>query len=94
MFEWDDNKNTSNLLKHGITFEEASRIFDHPVLTRIDGRRDYGEIREVSYGMIAEFVVVTVVRTDRSGKKRIISARRAEKSERKNYYVYLEKTLG
>ena len=93
-FEWDAQKNSSNRQKHGISFEEASCIFDNPVLTKIDVRRDYGEIRAVSYGMIAEFVVVAVVHTDRNGKKRIISARRAEKTERKNYYEHIKKTTG
>ena len=32
MFEWDDNKSAINLKKHGISFKEASLIFDYPVL--------------------------------------------------------------
>ncbi|MFQ5569545.1 MAG: BrnT family toxin [Rhodothermales bacterium] len=36
--EWDENKNTSNIDKHGLSFEQASQIFDGPVLTRLDTR--------------------------------------------------------
>ncbi len=93
-FEWDEDKNASNLQKHGISFEEACEIFDNPVLTQIDDRRDYGEVREISFGMIAGLLVVAVVHTDRNGTKRIISARLAKKTERRHYYAYLEKALG
>ena len=94
-FEWDDQKDATNKRKHGISFQEACEIFKSPILTKIDERYDYGEIREISYGMIAELVVIAVVHTDRtSGTRRIISARKAKKSERKLFYEYLGRTLG
>ncbi len=64
-FEWDDDKNATNLKKHGISFEEAAVIFKGIVLTRVDDRKDYGEIREVSTGRIGVHVIVVVVHTDR-----------------------------
>jgi len=33
MFEWDDNKSAINLKKHGISFKEASLIFNYSVLS-------------------------------------------------------------
>lgn len=51
-FEWDDAKNRANKAKHDLTFEEAKLIFDGPVLSRPDERRDYGELRTLSIGMI------------------------------------------
>jgi uncharacterized protein len=42
-FEWDAAKNTANLAKHGIGFRNAVRIFDGPVLEKIDRRWNYGE---------------------------------------------------
>lgn len=51
MFEWDAAKAAANLAKHGIGFEQASRIFDGPVLTAADIRVDYGELREISIGV-------------------------------------------
>jgi uncharacterized protein len=87
-FEWDENKNQQNLRKHGISFEEAEEIFYGIVFTSIDERFDYGEIREVSIGAIAEFVIVTVAHTERNGNIRFISARKATPRERRQYYEY------
>jgi len=91
-FEWDPEKNASNLQKHGLSFEEAASIFDGPVLT---GPDEYvGEHREKSFGLLGGAVVVCVVHTDRNGKIRIISARKATPNERKHFDGYLKKALG
>lgn len=92
-FEWDENKNASNLKKHGISFEEACEIFNSPILTREDKRENYGEARHISYGILGDVVVAAVVHTDRNDKIRIISARLANRTERRLYYAYLEKAL-
>jgi uncharacterized protein len=42
-FEWDENKNTQNLQKHSVSFQEAQKIFDRIVFTNIDDRFDYEE---------------------------------------------------
>ena len=88
-FEWDEIKNAENRSKHGISFEEAIEIFDGIVFTRIDYRFDYGETREISIGAIQGFVIVVVVHTERQEATRIISARKATKKERRQYYEYL-----
>lgn len=93
-FEWDEDKNAANLNKHGICFEEAIQIFDGLVLTNIDDRHEYDEIREVSFGLIGGLIVLNVTHTDRNGVTRIISARKATKPERKLFYEYLEKEIG
>ncbi len=85
MFEWDPAKSAANLAKHGISFEQACLIFEGPVLTATDRRMDYGELREVSIGMAAGIVCLTVVHTDRAGTTRLISARRANRAERSRY---------
>ncbi|RMB08195.1 BrnT family toxin [Eilatimonas milleporae] len=85
MFEWDEKKNRANVEKHGVGFKTASRIFEGPVLSAIDDRTDYGEVREISIGAIDGIVVLVVVHTDRDGKTRIISARRANRAERQRY---------
>lgn len=87
-FEWDDEKNLANLRKHRISFEEAALIFLGPVLTRIDNRKNYGEVREISIGQIEGQVVVVVVHTDRGALVRIISARLAGRAEREKYHDY------
>ena len=89
-FEWDISKNDINFGKHGIRFEEAKEIFSGTVLTAIDDRSDYGEIRKISIGEAGGVIVIVVVHTDRRDVKRIISARRANKKERGKYYEYLK----
>lgn len=87
-FEWDENKNQTNIRKHGISFEQAKTIFNHDILTRIDNRYDYGEVREISLGQIDGEVIVVVVHTKRNKNTRIISARKANKKEREVYNEY------
>jgi uncharacterized DUF497 family protein len=84
-FEWDEAKNQANLRKHGIDFADAVKIFSGPIVTRIDDRVDYGETRHVTVGVVGGLLVVTVVHTDRLGRYRIISARKASQRERKLY---------
>ena len=84
-FEWDENKRESNLSKHGIDFADAAKIFNRPVLERVDNRYDYGETRIVALGE-ENGIVLFVVYTWRGEVRRIISARRATKRERNKYY--------
>ena len=65
MFGWDEAKNLSNIEKHGVSFVTASMIFDVDVLSRIDDRYAYGEIRQISIGRVGANVFLTVVHTDR-----------------------------
>ncbi|MEH2191754.1 MAG: BrnT family toxin [Nostoc sp.] len=88
-FEWDKNKNQQNIQKHGISFEEATEIFEGVVFTSIDERYDYEEIREISIGSIQGVIIITVAHTDRNGKIRLISARKATPKEKRTYYEYL-----
>ena len=90
LFEWNEHKNKLNFQKHGISFEEASEIFKGAVFTLEDSRKDYGEKRDVSIGAVENVIIVVVVHTKRKDKVRIISARLANKTERKLYYEYLK----
>jgi len=90
-FEWDPSKNVSNMQKHGISFEEAALIFEGHVLSGHGGHDS--EFREKSYGLLGGVIVVCVIHTERNGKIRIISARRATPSERKLFDAYLKKAL-
>lgn len=89
-FEWDTKKSKLNLLKHGISFEEAKEIFHGSVFTAEDRRKDYGEMRFTSIGLISGVAVLVVIHTDRKGRTRIISARKANEKERGLYYEYLK----
>ena len=90
-FDWDNNKNQSNITKHGISFEEAIAIFDDPnILTFEDVRFNYGETRFVSIGQITiitqeKKVIIVVIHTQRNQAIRLISARKANERERKSY---------
>ena len=83
-FEWDPAKREANLVKHGIDFARAARIFEAPALERPDRRRDYGEERFVALGAVEE-LVLAVVYTPRETAFRIISAREAHRDEKAAY---------
>jgi uncharacterized protein len=91
MFEWDEAKNRANIAKHGVSFERASQMFEGPVLTLVESRKDYGEVRMRSIGRVENVVVLAVIHTDREGRTRIISARPADRLERKHYEEALQK---
>ena len=74
-FEWDENKNASNLADHKISFEEAATIFEGPVFTSDDEGSDE-EMRERSYGLINGITVICVIHTDRGEATRVICARK------------------
>jgi uncharacterized protein len=93
-FEWDDDKNRVNISKHGISFETAGRIFEGPVLSSTDNRKEYGEVRMRSIGQIDGVVILVVIHTERSGKTRIISARPADRIERSRYEEAIQKRTG
>ncbi|WP_223568447.1 BrnT family toxin [Agrobacterium tumefaciens] len=85
MFEWDEEKNRSNIRKHGVGFRTAIRIFENAVLSWVDEPVAYGETRYHTIGQIEGIVFLAVIHTDRAGLIRIISARPANRRERKRY---------
>ena len=90
-FEWDEEKNRANRRKHGIGFEEASAIFDGPVLS-LEDDRDNTDLRERSYGLLGGIVVVCVIHTERNDRIQMISVRKATSHERTLFHAYLKKT--
>ena len=93
-FEWDERKNEQNIRRHGIDFADVRSLFLGPRLTDFDDREDYGEDRWISIGMIAKGVAVVVWIERQDNVIRIISARKANKSERARYEDYLKNELG
>jgi hypothetical protein len=84
-FEWDEAKNDVNIRKHGIDFVDVIEMFNHPMLTLVDDREDYGEVRWIGIGWLKALMGV-VVYTERKGDViRIISARKAIKYEVRYY---------
>lgn len=78
--EWDERKRTANLRKHGIDFVGCEAIFDGVTKTMVDDRRDYGEERFVTFGLL-EGRVVAVAHTETADTIRVISIRKATKHE-------------
>ena len=85
-FEWDPLKAKNNLLKHQVTFEEASSIFNDPqFITFLDDEHSTNEERYISIGISNRNRVLMVGHTERKDKVRIISARKATDNEEKFY---------
>ena len=80
-FDWHAVKSDKNLEARGFGFDFAAQIFFGRVLTTIDDREDYGEVRVKAIGEIDGLVIV-VIYTDRDDVRWIISARLANRKER------------
>lgn len=87
-FEWDERKATANRQKHGISFEEAQSVFfDEDALLVADEEHSDEEDRFVLIGLSTSLRVVLVCHCYRESDEviRIISARKASASERRQY---------
>lgn len=85
-FEWDSAKAARNARKHGVSFARAATAFGDPFSLVIDDERhSQSEPRYVLLGMTEDGELVVVVHTERGENLRIISARRATRSERSVY---------
>jgi uncharacterized DUF497 family protein len=85
ILDWDEQKNARNTRERNMPFAYAVRVFDDPQhVTAIDDRKDYGEIRRITLGIVNNRLL-SVVHTQRGGVTRIISARKANARERRTY---------
>ena len=88
-FEWDTRKAAQNIAKHGVPFEYGARVFLDP--HRVDSedeRRDYHEERRLTLGKI-EGRLFVVAYTPRGKLIRLISARKANQREQRQYHEAL-----
>lgn len=90
IFEWDEQKNQSNIAKHGIRFEEAQEVFSDPLhISLLDKRFSYFEERWLTLGATKNrkiLVVANLFFTDEGEEIiRIISAREANNQEKTTY---------
>jgi len=88
--EWDEAKRQANILKHGIDFVDAIEIFTGQFIEAEDRRRDYGEQRYRAVGPLGD-QIIQVAYTWRSEHRRIISARRAGRNDRRAYHASIAK---
>jgi uncharacterized DUF497 family protein len=84
-FEWDPAKARSNLTKHGISFSDVETAFYDQYAISMSDPGVSTEERFILVGTDALGTIVVVVYTYRGNSIRIISARKATKSERKSY---------
>lgn len=94
LYEWDEEKNRINLLKHGLDFTDAWEIFNVPMLVLLDDRKDYGEDRWIGIGLLRSRIVVVVYTERDEDTIRIISLRKALSHERARYEKALRDELG
>jgi uncharacterized DUF497 family protein len=86
IFEWDQNKARTNLVKHGVSFAEAATVFADPLSRTIpDPDHSQAEDRWIVLGQTNQKKLLVVVYTERGDNIRMISARRASRRERKQY---------
>ncbi len=83
-FEWNLDKANSNLKKHGVSFNEASTVFNDPLSVTFPDF-SYGEERYVIIGLSSASRILVVCHTDRADRLRIISARESTRNEQRFY---------
>ena len=85
VFAWDPKKASANLRKHNISFERACEVFFDPFVRLVDAS-EQGESREAAIGLTEDWALLFVVHViRREDTIRIISARPAAPSERREY---------
>jgi uncharacterized protein len=86
-FEWDENKSQANIRKHKVGFELSALVFDDPYAITTLERIVDDEERWQTIGMAGGLMLILVVHTHKDDDEviRIISARKATRSERKIY---------
>jgi len=84
-FEYDPAKAAANLKKHGVSFADAEGVLSDPLAVTIEDITAIGEARFVTVGLGSAGEILVVVYTEREGRFRPISARRATPRERRNY---------
>lgn len=88
-FEWDGRKNKGNIRKHGVTFEEArTAFFDENAIQFFDPDHSEEEDRFILLGMSFKLRVLVVCHCflESATTIRIISARKADRAEERDYW--------
>ena len=84
VYQWNRDKATVNLRKHGIDFADAVSVFSDDLALTIPDER-FDEERFVTIGLDGFGRVLVVVYTLRGEAIRVISARKANRQERQQY---------
>ena len=87
-FKWDENKNRKNKREHGVSFEEAQTVFlDENAIRFFDPDHSEEEDRFIMLGISFKLRVLVVCHCYRENDEviRLISARKADKDEIRDY---------
>lgn len=85
-FEWDEAKAAANERKHGVTFPEAATAFADPLAAIFpDPEHSADEDREILVGHSERLRLLVISFTERPPNIRVISARAATLTERRNH---------
>lgn len=93
-FEWDESKQDSNIVKHGIDSADAPHLFSAPMRTVLDPRHDYSEDRFIGLGLLDNRVVAVAFTEPEENTVRVFSMRRALAHEKKQYEQYIRQLFG
>jgi len=87
MFTWTEDKNKLNMENHGFFFSEILDVFNDPHLIEFydDSHSTMEEERYICLGHWQDFIILSVVFTEKGGDTHIITARKATPKERKIY---------
>jgi len=88
-FEWDKRKDRANVRKHSVSFEEARTAFyDENAILFVDPDHSEDEDRFILLGMSFKLRILVVCHCFRESETvvRIISARKANKAEEREYW--------
>ena len=88
-YVFDPAKDKVNRAKHGVPLALAETLFAGPHRSMTDDRFDYGEVRELAFGLIHDRLFVCVY-VDRDAERRVIALRKANQREVKRYGENLE----
>jgi len=83
-YQWNLDKANSNRIKHRINFADAVTVFEDDLAITIEDQR-YDEERFITIGIDAIGQILVVIYTWRQNEIRLISARKANRSERQQY---------
>jgi uncharacterized protein len=83
--EFDPKKDAANIKKHGVSLSEGDGVLSDPLALTIEDQSAQGEQRFVTIGMNVFGTLMVVVHTPRRGGPRIISVRKPDPKERRDY---------
>lgn len=83
--DFDPKKDAANVKKHGVSLSEGDGVLNDPLALTVEDDTAEGEQRFVTIGMNIFGVLMVVVHTPRREGPRIISVRKPDPRERRNY---------